>query len=422
MAGSVGESRSTFQFGLLFSSQWAKRCCIAALLIGFTSLSCSAQEAAPPPSAAEAPPALEPQPVATDASDDAPDPFSDPVDAPFPTDDPFGDSAPQPSDESPPALPPAPNYSDAVEQTREIVINLQNAVRLTHELNVMLTDGGPTAAAGAAAGGQPVAANGIPMARKVHAIILADDRQISGGAQNQIAVGAASNATMISELLQLECSVVPNPSGTPVLAHNVVLDKTDFDFRKFRSTLNSFDVADNDVLFVYFACHGLTFIDSDNAHGFQMPGFVSGRERTPRRAVWDLMKAKGARQTILISDSCANGVREVAPEAAAYAAAVPTHALAALLLFNVGDVDINGCSRPPADHGDGRGQGEFGIYDPRGGFFTVAFRDAALHAPRPISWHRLFMVETQSSLNRKFPVQVGGIGTVSKQTIQRIDD
>lgn len=421
MATLVSEYRTALGTGFLRSCGRFRggRILLAAFFVLCSGLPLAAQQ---PTSPDESAPALDPQPVPPAEAE--PRPTAD--------DDPFGDARPPTEEhrETAPDLPPAPDFSDAVEQTREIVINLQNALCLASELNQMLSGGPPAdAAAGRPAAGLPVvASNGVPIARKVHAIVMADDRRISGGQVNQIANGAAANAGRILGLLREQCSVTVN--GTPVdLLEDPIHLRGDagFRFERLRDAINSLDVVPNeDVLFVYIACHGLTFSDSSKPHGFQMPH--AGGNLLVRRAIWDLLKSKQARQTILISDSCANRISVAAVEPADAAAAnlpARTNALGALLFFNTGDVDVNGSRKPPADHGDGRGQGQFGVYTDEGGFFTLAFIEAAKNTPLPVSWDDLF-VRTQQDLDTNFvrAVQVRGVpgGVVRRQQLELVRD
>lgn len=339
------------------------------------------------------------------------------------TENPFGDGG---SDEGGTApLQPGldtepPDLAPSVAQSERLVANLQQAIRLTEQLNAML--GVNTGSHGVFAGAAGTDDN---IARKVHAVVMADNRVLSGGVANEIRAGATANADNIAALLRSQCKVVRGGVVENHLEEPLrTLEGNDFSFRQLRQTVDSMDVREEDVIFVYIACHGLTF--TGRKHGFQMPP-PGGNERILRESVWNLIKAKGARLTVLISDSCANGFNELPPPVTVSSVGDVSNAFAALLLYSRGDVDINGSSRPPADIGDGSRSGQFGLYDTRGGWFTKDFIAAAKTTPLPVSWNSLFD-QAQSSLSGRFPS--GGIpvkvGTqtrrVFKQTIELIDD
>jgi len=234
---------------------------------------------------------------------------------------------------------------------------------------------------------------------------------------------------MMKSLLGSQCfdtKVFPPVNHLSASGVRVLTGDRDFSFQKLQQEVTAANVGTNDVLFVYIACHGLTF--SEGSHGFQMPIPNTNRELLRRSSVWDLMKTKKARQTILISDCCSNQLTVSENVAAGVAVrGMGTNALSRLLLYQTGDIDVNGCHRPPEDPGDGRGGGQFGIYREQGGFFTVAFEGAAKDTPVPVSWKTLFgncQTKLSSQFNPPVPVTVPGRGTikVTRQTLERIPD
>lgn len=266
------------------------------------------------------------------------------------------------------------------------------------------------------------------VADRIHVFIMADTRTISGGRVNAIKNGAAANASMMKALLESQCK--DSGSGISHLAGPVrVLKDAEFSFEKLKQELTATIIGSNDVLFVYFACHGGTFNDSARSHFFQTPNpNRNNTEVLARNEVWNLMKGRSARQTILITDTCSNATSvtpySISPLAVA---APPTNALSRLLLYQIGDVDISGSSRPPADNGDGSRRGQFGIYNDAGGFFTSALLSASLGTPEPVSWKRLFdNAQRELSAELAGGVRVnlpgGGFITVTRQTYELVPD
>lgn len=268
------------------------------------------------------------------------------------------------------------------------------------------------------------------VADKVHVFIMADNRPISGRQANPIARGAGSNAVMMKSLLESQCKDASTSNNEDHLAASgvIVLTDSNFSFQTLEQQLTAANVGPNDVLFVYFACHGSTYNDAAKSHFFQTPNpRRNTTEVLSRSEVWKLMKGKRARQTILISDTCSNAT-SLTPYAISplTVAAPPTNALSRLLLYQIGDVDISGSSRPPADNGDGRRNGQFGIYNDAGGFFTIAFLSASLNTPLPVSWKSLFD-NAQSRLTAQMAGGVdvnvfGQIVKLNRQTYELVPD
>lgn len=275
-----------------------------------------------------------------------------------------------------------------------------------------------------------VAASGSAgVAGKVHVFIMADTRGRSGNSQNKIARSVGENAIRMKELFEDQCVDRQGGRNENHLASRgvvVLQGDTNFKFSRLQQEITAANVSADDVIVVYIACHGGSFPDGRNSHSFQMPHPRVAVEVVARSDVWSLMKGKKARQTILISDTCSNRMNVKSTDIpTAQAAGIPTHALSLLLLYQVGDVDISGSTRPPADNGDGRKAGQFGIYfvPGGGGLFTNAFESAALETPKPISWGNLFRT-AQSTMSAQLAgreLTIDGV-RMTRQTIERVED
>jgi len=356
------------------------------------------------------------------------DPPEAPVDEP--------DTSLESTDETPPNLPENPedsmatsDLSDLETKSAAIRDNLRDAIELADQLAGELNALKEMSDVAAPVSDTFTVSATAGVADKVHVIIMADSRAVSGGSRNPIANGARENADMMKSLLGSQCfdtKVFPPVNHLSASGVRVLTGDRHFSFQKLQQEVTAANVGTNDVLFVYIACHGLTF--SEGSHGFQMPIPNTNRELLRRSSVWDLMKTKKARQTILISDCCSNQLTVSENVAAGVAVrGMGTNALSRLLLYQTGDIDVNGCHRPPEDPGDGRGGGQFGIYREQGGFFTVAFEGAAKDTPVPVSWKTLFgncQTKLSSQFNPPVPVTVPGRGTikVTRQTLERIPD
>ena len=313
---------------------------------------------------------------------------------------------------------------------KTIKADLQEAVDLAEILTLRLDALDSRTPPQNQASGSLVVSAPSNVADKVHVFIMADNRPISGRQANPIARGARANADMMTALLVSQCKDASTSNNEDHLAASGVSVLTDgnFSFQTLEQQLSAANVRPNDVLFVYFACHGSTFNDTAKSHFFQTPN--PGRDTTEvlaRSEVWQLMKGQGARQTILISDTCSNA-SSLTPYAISplTTAAPPTNALSRLLLYQIGDVDISGSTRPPADNGDGGRNGQFGIYNDKGGFFTTAFLSASLSTPVPVSWKQL-CDNAQANLTAQM---VGGVDVnvfgrtvkLNRQTYELVPD
>lgn len=261
----------------------------------------------------------------------------------------------------------------------------------------------------------------ITIAGKVWCFIAVDDRRFTGSPQttNQIYEGTANNGIYIENRLRSQCSVDPKTANPENHLGNVQkFSGADFNFSGLRDAIRNQPMDANDVIFVYVACHG--YRERNNALGFQMPsGGPGSQERVARASVWNEMKAKGVRQTILISDSCASPAfsSSASVTGAAAANAQEVTGLSWLLLYQTGDVDINGAD--PTRVNQGNIAGEFGIYSlgpGAEGYFTSSFIDACSSSTPPVSWKKVFDA-SQALLTRKFPVPLNDGTQITGQTI-----
>jgi|GEM_PF-4278162 len=267
-----------------------------------------------------------------------------------------------------------------------------------------------------------VAAPPGPKAGKVFLISVADTND------NAIGAGAAANSATIRAVVEKQCGVL----GVPVVPVNV--EGIRFQFSVLKTVCNDLKqkVTSADTVFMYVSAHGAY---SGDQHFFQMPN-GSGRNSVLRREIWSLIKNLGARQTILMSDSCS---LQTTPQAATAAFGIDAsvafdsedNSLGYLLTYQVGDFDINASSKAPSDNGSGSPRaarkGEFAIYpsDGGGGLFTRSFVTAAKASEgSPWSWRKL-MNATQTSMD--FYTRPGirtstpfGTITIRKQTWELI--
>ena len=223
------------------------------------------------------------------------------------------------------------NIGQLEAKTAAIAANLREALQNAERLNSLLSEVPALRGAGVLR-----SAASQSKARTVHTLLIGDTRD------NTIGAGVQANLKFISSLIDHQAmdrdKIYPEVSGNR------------FTSDRISAVLNQMNVTANDTLFCYVACHGAF---TSSGHVFQIPQGPSADTASlmSRKSLMDRLLAKGARQTILISDSCASAIS--APDTAVYelsraAGATPTHALSFLLLFQSGVVDINGSSPPPA--------------------------------------------------------------------------
>jgi uncharacterized protein (TIGR03000 family) len=148
------------------------------------------------------------------------------------------------------------------------------------------------------------------------------------------------------------------------------------------SEVDKLEVDPGDTVFCYYSGHGgydpaHSDGDPSGGHLFQIP---SGD--LLRKTLFDKLKTKGARLTVLISDTC--NVRTVANVKLTlrYASPPPNNPiLRSLLLNQSGLVDISGSSRD-----------QYGWFSQDGGWFTVSLQkvlcDPARFGGQAVSWNQ----------------------------------
>lgn len=306
-----------------------------------------------------------------------------------------------------------PNDLQNVEAaTARIRDNLQEAANYLREIQWATIPGNvPGASPANGFGPVPVSIARASLARattstteveNIHVFLFGDT------SDGNIGEGAKANLAFMEALLN-------HQGGTKCTIHAVVRG-ANFRLQTIQSTLSNDVAGPNDTVFCYFACHGAT--DVPGAPYFQLPNGANLARADVRKWLSDM----GARQTVLISDSCSvtvNARVDRITTAMAVAGRVPTHALRNLLHFGLETVDINGSSPPPANNG----QGEFGWYiqsaqTDGGGIFTRAFWNASLYATPANSWDAL-LDEARSLTQAEFKSKVlpsGKAGTQTRQT------
>jgi hypothetical protein len=189
-------------------------------------------------------------------------------------------------------------------------------------------------------------------------------------------------------------------SGSDVTADNI------------RQAVEDLEVAPTDVLFCYYAGHGaydpnLDGDDPSGGHFFQIPG---GDLR--RSDLRDWLEAKGARLTVLITDTCNAagdfdesreedaGDPNATTDPAADAEPVVSKALETLLFDFTGVVDVNGASRD-----------QFGLAGDDGSLSTIGLLKAldeesqsltnALSQVAPLDWDR-FLQDASEDIHGVF--------------------
>ncbi len=184
---------------------------------------------------------------------------------------------------------------------------------------------------------------------RVHVLLvgLTDDDKIGKG----IAVNLDQVRSLLEEVPPEKLGTVKRIEGDQCRAATIL------------AALKDLNVAADEAVFVYYAGHGAydpnanANQDPSGGHFFQIPG---GDLR--RKIVWDLLAAKRARLTVLVTDTCNVPSLPVEVAAAPGAGMPPEPPIVTLLLRHQGAVDISGSSR-----------NQFGWYNSTGGVFTNAF-------------------------------------------------
>ena len=160
-----------------------------------------------------------------------------------------------------------------------------------------------------------------------------------------------------------------------------ILKDDDCNAEKILDRLNTIDVKKNDALYCYYAGHGaydraLAANDPSGGHHFQIP---SGD--LIRKKLFDQMQSKGARLTVLISDTCnieAYAQPKMTPEMRVKSATIRGNTdMETLLLLHRGVVDINASTKD-----------QFSWFSPSvGGWFSSVL---CSDLPRYKSWKAMF--------------------------------
>jgi hypothetical protein len=242
-----------------------------------------------------------------------------------------------------------------------------------------------TTATNAGFGAEPTAVNSRP--DKIHVLMLSDINA------DGISDGVRQNERFISNLFKNQCGKLLS-GGEVTRLHN----PDDLAGANIRRTIANASVGTNDVLVCYVSEHGgFKGASSDgtpdvNSHFFGSPISML------RTDLWRALKAKNARLTVLISDSCFSSVnlRENRGAAAIAPVLVQKNALYYLLRNYKGDVDINGAS-----------PFTFGLYSPNGGIFSTAFWTTSLYTANPNgTWTDFFNTlkhDTQKLFQSDYP-------------------
>lgn len=204
-----------------------------------------------------------------------------------------------------------------------------------------------------------------PPAPRVHFVLcgLTSDRSIG--------TGAAANLTRLGLVLKREV-------GADYIGSFEVLDGEKCSEAGILGTIRGVRLEKNDTFFCYYAGHGAydpsrALGDPSGGHFFSIP---SGD--LMRKTLFDEMKNKNARLTVLISDSC-NVPALAMPKikwGEVTAAAPEGTEMERLLLMYSGDVDINSSS-----------QGQASWYYDGGGWFTSIL---CADLPNFDDWQRMF--------------------------------
>lgn len=333
------------------------------LLCMICGIPCATADEAPIPD--PAPPAKSAVPQEEDDSDDPPPAAADSTLVPAPVTD---EDPPPFDDDKPPAV------DGAIPTLQEQISALAQEVELNRFMIQNRSAGVTSASANL-----PEVANGI------HVIIVADTND------GDLGLGATGNIKKID--LLTNGSIIDNNGGKKAIRlSRAVLSGSQFSFDQFRSYLRSLSVEKNDALFVHFSCHGAA-VKGTGQRFFQMPN--GGGRFTFREQVWAELKAKQARLTVLATDSCSTF--SPAPKtvgAPATAQQIPK-GFWTLMMMQKGDIDVIG---------SGLGQDALYYTSTKGGFFTIAFDDAAYGytgSNGKVSWKGFFN-RVQAEMNQEY--------------------
>jgi hypothetical protein len=221
---------------------------------------------------------------------------------------------------------------------------------------------------------------------KIHFLLLSDVDDA------EIGPGVAANERFLIALFK-------NQAGAK-LGSLVSLRSPQLSIARISSTIASLSVGKNDALLCYVSEHGGYQGTTEATHFFQFPGGGNGAENVLRSDLFSSLKGRGARLTVLISDSCFSsaGPEPIARFAAPAAPLTQTNPLYFLLRRFRGDVDINASS--PAHFAiyltPGPGTSDRMI----GGVFTRAFYKTSLYSSNAgsnVDWSHFFIQLTKDT-------------------------
>jgi len=168
--------------------------------------------------------------------------------------------------------------------------------------------------------------------------------------------------------------------------------------RNILRTVAGLRVGPTETLFCYFAGHGahdasLAGGDASGGHLFQIPG-----GDLMRKDLLHALRDRGAQLTVLISDTC--NVRGLYNPPPTLKSPFPTRPLPLrskvftdLLCNHVGVVDVSGSTR-----------GEFGWFQPDGGWFTLGLLETLKNSTREDGW-KAFLGELSKNVSSEFQVR-----------------
>jgi uncharacterized protein (TIGR03000 family) len=166
-------------------------------------------------------------------------------------------------------------------------------------------------------------------------------------------------------------------------------------------TIREMKVGEKDSLVCFFSGHGAS---TSKGHFLALPG----RERLFRSELLVALQAQKAKLTVVLTDSCANLIRE--PITTAYIPPVPSTVLVSLLLKHRGVVDINSSSPGESSRAN----------DAEGGYFTSSFVKECKYGDSVkeefVSWQSIFE-RVQERTNHRYKMSLKN--NPSKQPEQR---
>jgi hypothetical protein len=239
-------------------------------------------------------------------------------------------------------------------------------------------------AAGVAAAPGVVAAP-APAVPKIHALLLGHARDQTIGSGVEVSGRLLENLLLTAfpgTELNLRCVGFPRTTRGPDAADGNALNHSTIDVA---IDAMGRDVQPNDTVFCFVLAHGA--FDSNHASEDYEWGHYFGMEQGssyPRSSLFQKLKARSPRLTVLLSDSC--NVKSDLPPVAAAAALAPPAAVARLQAFRTlildhqGEVSINAAS-----------PNQFSFYSAtEGGYFVQAFAETVRTSRENVTWQEFF--------------------------------